>query len=165
MCSGLCRLYFNSFGIIEPILVILKNRIPLKPTLGAWVGAGGVCSLANYSVVYEETQSNRVYDFHDFVCSLFPKAILFDFEIAIWRVVWFVSSKCFGYMYFTVIFTDEADNTYADRTNICVIKTGLSPLIFLLIVPRRFFCCSSSLFVTFSGYLELYMSQSRTHNT
>ena len=30
-------------------------------------------------VAYEETQSNRVSDFHDFVCSLFPKAILFFF--------------------------------------------------------------------------------------
>ena len=50
-----------------------KNRIPLKPALG------GVCNLANYSVAYEETQSNRVSDFRDFVCSsLFPKAILFD---------------------------------------------------------------------------------------
>ena len=47
------------------------NRIPLKPKL--W----GVCSLANYSVAYEATQSNRVSDFRDFVCSLFPKAILF----------------------------------------------------------------------------------------
>ena len=28
---------------------------------------------------YEETQSNRVSDFRDFVCSLFPKAVLFDF--------------------------------------------------------------------------------------
>ena len=34
-----------------------ENRIPLKPALG------GVCSLANYSVAYEETQSNRVSDF------------------------------------------------------------------------------------------------------
>ena len=31
-----------------------ENRIPLKPALG------GVCGLANYSVVYEETQSNRL---------------------------------------------------------------------------------------------------------
>ena len=37
-----------------------------------------MCSLANYSVAYEETQSNRVFDFRDFVCSLFPKATLFD---------------------------------------------------------------------------------------
>ena len=44
---------------------------------------GGVCSLANYSVAYEETQSNRVSDFHDFVCSLFPKAILFYFYFTI----------------------------------------------------------------------------------
>ena len=48
-----------------------ENRIPLKPALGS------VCSLSNYSVSYEETQSNRVSDFRDFVCSLFPKAILF----------------------------------------------------------------------------------------
>ena len=39
----------------------------------------GCLSLANYSVAYEETQSNRVSDFRDFVCSLFPKAILCDF--------------------------------------------------------------------------------------
>ena len=32
-----------------------------------------------YSFTYEETQSNRVSNFRDFVCSLFPKAILFDF--------------------------------------------------------------------------------------
>ena len=31
-------------------------------------GGGSVCSLANYSVAYEETQSNRVSDFCDFVC-------------------------------------------------------------------------------------------------
>ena len=42
------------------------------------MGVGGVCSLSNYSVAYEETQSNRVSYFRDFVCSLFPKAILFD---------------------------------------------------------------------------------------
>ena len=47
-----------------------ESRIPLKPALG------GVCSFANYSVAYEETRSNRVSDFRDCVCSLFPKAIL-----------------------------------------------------------------------------------------
>ena len=50
-----------------------ENRIPIKPALG------GICSLANYSVVYEETQLIRVTDFRDFVCSLFPEAILFGF--------------------------------------------------------------------------------------
>ena len=40
-------------------------------------GGGCVCSLANYSVACEETQSNRVSDFGDFVCSLFPKAVFF----------------------------------------------------------------------------------------
>ena len=48
-----------------------ENQIPLKPALG------GVSSLANYSVAYEETQSNQVSEFHDFVSSLSPKAILF----------------------------------------------------------------------------------------
>ena len=77
--------YFISFGIIESILlVILKIEYRLS-----WMGKGGggggvglVCSLANYSVAYEETQSNQVSDFFffcDFVCSLFPKAILFHF--------------------------------------------------------------------------------------
>ena len=47
--------------------------MPENPALGE------VCSLANYSVAYEETQSNRVTDFRDFVCSLFPKAIFFYF--------------------------------------------------------------------------------------
>ena len=54
-------------------LSYFENRIPLKPALGS------VCSLANYSDAYEETQSNRVSVFRDFVCSLFPKAILFYF--------------------------------------------------------------------------------------
>ena len=40
-------------------------------------GVGCVCSLANYSVAYEETQSNRVSEFRDIVCSLFPRTILF----------------------------------------------------------------------------------------
>ena len=48
-----------------------ENQIPLKPALG------GICSLANYSVAYEETQSTPVSDFRGFVCSLFPKAIIF----------------------------------------------------------------------------------------
>ena len=41
---------------------------------------GGIYNLANYSVAYEATQSNRVPDFRNFVCSLFPKAIPFDFH-------------------------------------------------------------------------------------
>ena len=52
--------------------------MPLKPALG--MGAGGVYSLANYSVAYDETQSNRVSDLRDCVCSLFPKAIIFTFS-------------------------------------------------------------------------------------
>ena len=34
-----------------------------------------------YGVAYLETQSNRVSDFRDFVCSLFQKAVLFDFYL------------------------------------------------------------------------------------
>ena len=45
------------------------------------VGGGGVCSLANYSVAYEEFQSKRVSGFRDFVCSLFPKANIFYYFI------------------------------------------------------------------------------------
>ena len=51
----------------------IENRIPLKPALG------GVCSLANYSVAYEETQSNRASDFRDCVCSLFQRQSLLMF--------------------------------------------------------------------------------------
>ena len=40
---------------------LFENRIPLKPALE------GVCSLANNTVAYEETQSNRVSYFRDFV--------------------------------------------------------------------------------------------------
>ena len=38
------------------------------------------CSLANYSVVYEETQSNRVSDFRDFLCVFF---LFFFFFVSI----------------------------------------------------------------------------------
>ena len=44
-------------------------------------GGGGGGGRGDYSVAYEATQSNRVSDFRDFVCSLFPKAILFDFYL------------------------------------------------------------------------------------
>ena len=57
-----------------------ENRIPVKPALG------GVCSLANYSVAYEETQSNRVSDFSWF-CVFFvskgnPFLLLFYSTVA-----------------------------------------------------------------------------------
>ena len=50
---------------------------------GGGGGGGGYAALQSYSVAYEETQSNRVSDFCDFVCSLFPKAILFYFNCII----------------------------------------------------------------------------------
>ena len=58
-----------------------ENRIPLKSALG------GVCRLANYSVVYEETQSNRVSDFRDFFFFFFffksnPFLLLFYSTVA-----------------------------------------------------------------------------------
>ena len=34
---------------------------------------------SRFSVAYEETQSNKVSNFCDFVCSSFQKAIVFDF--------------------------------------------------------------------------------------
>ena len=39
------------------------------------MGGGGGAT----TVLHMKTQSNRVSDFRDFVCSLFPKAILSDF--------------------------------------------------------------------------------------
>ena len=54
---------------INDRLMTLQLRIPLKPAIRG----------ANHSVAHEEAQSNRVSDFLDFVCSLFPKATLFDF--------------------------------------------------------------------------------------
>ena len=44
-----------------------------------------VYSLANYSVAFEETQSNRVSDFRDFVCSLFQKAF--------WLLLYLIKKK------------------------------------------------------------------------
>ena len=49
----------------------------VKSALGGGGGGEGRGAYAA-SQTYEEIQSNRVSDFHDFVCSLFPKAILFD---------------------------------------------------------------------------------------
>ena len=54
------------------------GRMPLWPVLGGG-GGGGVCSLANYSVAYEETQSNRVFDFRGFVCSLLQRQSFLTF--------------------------------------------------------------------------------------
>ena len=34
--SSECRLYFISFGIFKPILVILEFQLPLKAALGAY---------------------------------------------------------------------------------------------------------------------------------
>ena len=61
----------------------IEYRLGRRWRGGGGVGAGrrgwgSVCSLENYSVAYEETQSNRVSDLRDFVCSLFSKAIIFD---------------------------------------------------------------------------------------
>ena len=63
----------TSVGKTWVILVIFENRKPLKPALR------GVCSLANCSAAHEETQSNQVSDFLDFVCSLFPRQSFFTF--------------------------------------------------------------------------------------
>ena len=49
-----------------------ENWILLKPAIA------GVCSLTNNSVAYEETQSNRVSDFRNFVCC-FVRQLVFTF--------------------------------------------------------------------------------------
>ena len=50
-----------------------ENQIPLNPA------PGGVCSLANKSVAYKETQSNQVSDFRDFLCSCFQRQSFLTF--------------------------------------------------------------------------------------
>ena len=98
-CGGRKSLpvYHHSAGyILFPLgslssSVFFENRIPLKlkPALR------GVCRLAKYSVAYEGTQSNRASDFRDFVCSLFPKAILFDLYKNSFLTILTLSSKCY----------------------------------------------------------------------
>ena len=60
-----------------------KHLTIRKQNLVGWGGGGGGgagrMQPRNYYVAYEETQSNRVSDFREFVFSLFPKAILFYF--------------------------------------------------------------------------------------
>ena len=65
-----------------------ENRIPLKLARGVvgggegrGAGGGGGAYAASQTTLLrtEETQSYRVSDFRDFVCSLFPKAILVIF--------------------------------------------------------------------------------------
>ena len=56
--------------IVSSVSVTEKKTCP-KKTCVVFV------QYLNYSVAYEETQSNRVSDFRDFVCSMFPKVILF----------------------------------------------------------------------------------------
>ena len=68
-CAVWCRLYFISFGTIEPILVILK----IEYRFGAYP--------ASQTTVLQMKRLNQTEfsDFRDFVYSLLPKAILFDF--------------------------------------------------------------------------------------
>ena len=75
----------------------VENRIPLKPALG------GVCRLANYSVAYEETQSNRVSDFRDFVLFV-SKAILFAFSY-----IWNIPHRANGFLCFLILCLLEND--------------------------------------------------------
>ena len=72
-----------------------KGPYPIKIMLIMKAQIICVCSPANYSVAYEETQPNRVSDFRDFVCSLFPKAILFDFYYTVsisYIIKWFFNA-------------------------------------------------------------------------
>ena len=54
---------------LDDMSLALRNRIPLKQARGHM----------QPTVLHMKRQSNRVSDFRDFLCSLFPKAILFDF--------------------------------------------------------------------------------------
>ena len=88
--------------VIFDLLLDFENRIPLKPALvdgcglcvcvcvclggGGWGGGGGLERGGErlqprklQCCICEEIQSNRVSDCRDFVCSLFQKAILYDF--------------------------------------------------------------------------------------
>ena len=70
----LCRVDYSTFPLDRSIFSKKGVWLVFINTMAL----GGVCSLTNYSVAYEETQSNQVSDFRD-MCSLFPKAILFHF--------------------------------------------------------------------------------------
>ena len=58
---------------------------------GGGGGCGGAYAASQTTLLYTKKQSNRFSDFRDFVCSLFPKAILFDVYFtlswccAVWR--------------------------------------------------------------------------------
>ena len=80
-------LIIDNFCVCYITVIILRNRhlncLPylfqnlnkydlLSDTLSK-PALGGVRSLTNYSVAYEETQSNRVSDFRDFACCFFQR--------------------------------------------------------------------------------------------
>ena len=72
----------------------------------------GVCSLAIYSVAYEETQSNRVSDFRNFVFSLFPKTITVFFFF-------------FFFFFFTFFFSFIAQESKQEVTEVVsIVKNG-----------------------------------------
>ena len=61
--SSSCRFVFDFLWDHQAHTGYFENQKLLKPALvcvRVCVGGGCVCSLANYSVAYEETQSNRV---------------------------------------------------------------------------------------------------------
>ena len=88
-------LYIIIVQVIFDLLWDFENRIPLKPALVdecglcvcVWGGGGGGGRRGGERLqprklqccICEEIQSNRVSDCRDFVCSLFQKAILYDF--------------------------------------------------------------------------------------
>ena len=81
----------------------------------------------NYSVAYAKTQSNQVSDFRDFVCSLFPKAFLFDFYsfyqfIDTFHVTSYLKPLCFVMITtmknFTCDFSDHSFLCYGSKISI-----------------------------------------------
>ena len=58
-----------------------ENRIPVKPELGGGGGKGGrgAYAASQTIVLHMKRLNHTVSDYRDFVCSLFPRAILSDF--------------------------------------------------------------------------------------
>ena len=71
--------YHSASYVLFPVGSLSPSWLFWKSNTASVGARWGICSLANYGVAYEETQSNRVSDFCDFACSLFPEGILFDF--------------------------------------------------------------------------------------
>ena len=71
------RIYLTPFGKITVIKSLLLP--PLNHLFSVNLSDKLMNLVNEVNAASQTTQSNRVSDFRDFVCPLFPKAILFDF--------------------------------------------------------------------------------------